>query len=135
MDAAADNSELELKIMEDNQSCIKMTKNPVNHGLAKHIDIKYHHIRDEAEREEVKLQYCETATMLADIMTKGPPGRRQKDMMATLGIRACSWTRSESSRVVRLQQQQQQRLRSSSVCCFTRMRTLNDQEHVWDVGD
>uniref|UniRef100_A0AAV1UZQ9 Uncharacterized protein n=1 Tax=Peronospora matthiolae TaxID=2874970 RepID=A0AAV1UZQ9_9STRA len=24
--------------MEDNQSCIKMTKNPVNHGRAKHID-------------------------------------------------------------------------------------------------
>ena len=39
LDAAADKSEPELKIMEDNQSCIKMTKNPVNHGRAKHIDI------------------------------------------------------------------------------------------------
>ncbi|KAG2758293.1 hypothetical protein Pcac1_g29545 [Phytophthora cactorum] len=40
----------ELKIREDNQSCIqKMTKNPVNHGRAKHIDIKYHHIRDEVQ--------------------------------------------------------------------------------------
>ena len=29
----------ERKIFEDNQSCIKMTKNPVNHGRAKHIDI------------------------------------------------------------------------------------------------
>ncbi|KAG2807523.1 Retrovirus-related Pol polyprotein from transposon TNT 1-94 [Phytophthora cactorum] len=29
----------ELKIRDDNQSCIKMTKNPVNHGRAKHIDI------------------------------------------------------------------------------------------------
>ena len=46
LDAAADNSEPELKIMEDNQSFIKMTKNPVNHGRSKHIDIKYHHIRD-----------------------------------------------------------------------------------------
>ncbi|KAG2758301.1 hypothetical protein Pcac1_g29536 [Phytophthora cactorum] len=35
---------------------IKMTKNPVNHGRAKHIDIKYHHIRDEVKRGEVKLQ-------------------------------------------------------------------------------
>ena len=41
---AANESGPELKIFEDNQSCLKMTKNPVNHGRAKHIDIKYHHI-------------------------------------------------------------------------------------------
>uniref|UniRef100_H3H922 Uncharacterized protein n=1 Tax=Phytophthora ramorum TaxID=164328 RepID=H3H922_PHYRM len=45
--AAANETGPELMIREDNQSCIKMTKNPVNHGRAKHIDIKYHHIRDE----------------------------------------------------------------------------------------
>ncbi|KAG2758538.1 hypothetical protein Pcac1_g29332 [Phytophthora cactorum] len=48
--AAANETGPELKIREDNQSCIKMTKNPVNHGRAKHIDIKYHHIRDEVKR-------------------------------------------------------------------------------------
>ena len=90
VDAAADNSEPELKIMEDNQSCIKMTKNPVNHGRAKHIDIKYHHIRDEVKRGEVKLKYCETKTMLADITTKGLPGPRHKDLTTALGIYACS---------------------------------------------
>uniref|UniRef100_A0AAV1VN33 Integrase catalytic domain-containing protein n=1 Tax=Peronospora matthiolae TaxID=2874970 RepID=A0AAV1VN33_9STRA len=38
LDAAEDKSGPELKIMEDNQSCIKMTKNPASHGRAKHID-------------------------------------------------------------------------------------------------
>ena len=90
LDATADKSEPELKIMEDNQSCIKMTKNPVNHGRAKHIDIKYHHIRVEVKRGEVKLQYCETAVMLADIMTKELHGPRHKEMTAALGILACS---------------------------------------------
>ncbi|KAG6615786.1 Integrase catalytic core protein [Phytophthora cinnamomi] len=80
----------ELKIFEDNQSCIKMTKNPVNHGRAKHIDIKYHHIRDEVKRGEVIVEYCETTTMLADIMTKGLAGPRHKDLTAALGVRACS---------------------------------------------
>ena len=88
--AAMDTSECELKIMEDNQSCIKMTKNPVNHGRAKHIDIKYHHIRDEVKRGDVKLEYCKTAMMLADIMTKGLPGPRHKDLTTALGILACS---------------------------------------------
>ncbi|KAG6608742.1 Integrase catalytic core protein [Phytophthora cinnamomi] len=80
----------ELKMFEDNQSCIKMTKNPVNHGRAKHIDIKYHHIRDEVKRGEVIVEYCETATMLADIMTKGLAGPRHKDLTAALGVHACS---------------------------------------------
>ena len=56
---AANEEGPELLIREDNQSCIKMTKNPVNHGRAKHIDIKYHHVRDEIKRGEVKLEYCE----------------------------------------------------------------------------
>ena len=80
----------ELMIQEDNQSCIKMTKNPVNHGRAKHIDIKYHHIRDEVKRGEVKLKYCETTIMLADIMTKGLSGPRHKNLTAALGIYASS---------------------------------------------
>ena len=30
----------------DNQSCIKLSVNPVFHDRSKHIDIWYHHIRD-----------------------------------------------------------------------------------------
>ena len=79
-----------LKILEDNQSCIKMTKNPVNHGRAKHIDFKYHHIRDEVKHGEVELEYCETSIMLADILTKALPGPRYKDLTAALVIHASS---------------------------------------------
>ena len=57
----------DLVIFEDNQSCIKMTKNPVNHGRAKHIDIKYHHIRDEVKRGLVQVEYKPTDAMLADL--------------------------------------------------------------------
>ncbi|GMF31191.1 unnamed protein product [Phytophthora lilii] len=86
--AAAGDATPDLKIYEDNQSCIKMTKNPVNHGRAKHIDIKYHHIRKEVKRGEVIVEYCETATMLADILTKGLAGPRHKDLTAALGVHA-----------------------------------------------
>ena len=57
---AANKARPDLNIREDNQSCLKMTKNPVNHGRAKHIDIEYHHIRDEVKRGIAKLEYCET---------------------------------------------------------------------------
>uniref|UniRef100_A0AAV1UHT0 Reverse transcriptase Ty1/copia-type domain-containing protein n=1 Tax=Peronospora matthiolae TaxID=2874970 RepID=A0AAV1UHT0_9STRA len=87
--AAANEEGPELVIREDNQSCIKMTKNPVSHGRAKHIDIKYHHIRDEVKRGEVKLESCETTLMLADIMTKELHGPRHKELTQALGIRTC----------------------------------------------
>ena len=53
---AANKKGPELMIQEDNQLCIKMTKNPFNYGRAKHINIKYHHIRDEVKRGEVKIE-------------------------------------------------------------------------------
>uniref|UniRef100_A0AAV1UEP4 Polyprotein n=1 Tax=Peronospora matthiolae TaxID=2874970 RepID=A0AAV1UEP4_9STRA len=81
---AADKSEL--KVTEDNQSCIKMTKDSVIHGKAKSIKIKYHYILNEVKCEKVKLESCETTNILADIMTKGPLGPRHKDMTAALGI-------------------------------------------------
>ncbi|KAG2778034.1 hypothetical protein Pcac1_g11481 [Phytophthora cactorum] len=68
-----------------------MTKNPVNHGRAQStLNIKYHHIRDEVKHGEVLVEYCETATMLADILTKGLGGPRHKDLTMALGVHACS---------------------------------------------
>ena len=33
-------------IFYDNQSCVKLSKNPVFHDKSKHIEIKFHYIRD-----------------------------------------------------------------------------------------
>jgi hypothetical protein len=44
-------------ILCDNQSCIKMTENPVFHDRSKHIEICYHYIRDKVQRGALKLQY------------------------------------------------------------------------------
>ena len=41
----------------DNQSCVKLSENPVFHDKSKHIDIKYHYIMDMVQRGVVKLQY------------------------------------------------------------------------------
>ena len=79
-----------LTIFEDNQSCIKMTKNPINHGRSKHIDIKYNHIRDEVAKQNVQVVYMETKNMIADIMTKGLPGPRHSELTKKLGLQECS---------------------------------------------
>ena len=45
-----------------------MARNPQFHGCAKHNAIKYHFIR---EKVTVKLKYCPTDAMIADMLMKG----------------------------------------------------------------
>jgi hypothetical protein len=57
-------------ILCDNQSCIKMTENPVFHDRLKHIEIRYHYIREMVQRGALKLQYISTDEQVADVLTK-----------------------------------------------------------------
>eukprot|EP00253_Pinus_taeda_P002592 PITA_02592 len=54
----------------DNQSCIKLTENPVCHDRSKHIDIRYHFIRDYVQKGAVKLEYISTDERVANVLTK-----------------------------------------------------------------
>ena len=60
----------ETAILCDNQSCIKMTENHVFHDRSKHIEIRYHFIRDMVQRGALKLQYISTNEQVADMLTK-----------------------------------------------------------------
>ena len=57
-------------IFEDNQGAIALACNPVNRQRSKHIDIRYHFIRNALEEGKIELQYCPTEYMVADIFTK-----------------------------------------------------------------
>ena len=54
----------------DNQSCIKLIENLVFHERSKHIDMRYHYIRDLVQRKTIKLQYIATSEQVVDILTK-----------------------------------------------------------------
>jgi hypothetical protein len=54
----------------DNQSCIKLSENPVFHDKSKHIEIKYQYTHDMVEKGVVKLQYLVTDEQVADVSTK-----------------------------------------------------------------
>ena len=44
----------------DNQSCIRLSENLVFHDRSKHIEIRYHFMRDHVQRRVVELQYIST---------------------------------------------------------------------------
>ena len=54
----------------DNQSCIKLSFNPVFHDSSKNIDIRYDHLRDCVKRRIMLLQYIPTEDQDAYILTK-----------------------------------------------------------------
>ena len=63
--------ELETTLIHcDNQSYIKLSENPVFHDRSKHIEIKYHYIRDMVQRGAVKLLYLVTEEQIANVLTK-----------------------------------------------------------------
>ena len=57
-------------IKVDNSSAINISKNPVQHSRTKHIDIRYHFLKDQVAQNEVKLEFAPTADQIADIFTK-----------------------------------------------------------------
>ena len=54
----------------DNNSAIKLSKNPVLHKRSKHIDVKYYFLRDLSNDGTIKLVYCRSEDQDADIQTK-----------------------------------------------------------------
>lgn len=57
-------------VLCDNSSTIKLSKNPVLHGRSKHIDVRFHFLRDLTRDGVVELKHCGTQEQVADIMTK-----------------------------------------------------------------
>jgi len=59
-----------ITLFEDNQSCIALSKNTMTTGRSKHMDVRYHFCREKVESGEIKVDYCATEDMLADVLTK-----------------------------------------------------------------
>jgi hypothetical protein len=54
----------------DNEIAIRMADNPVEHSRTKHIDIRYHFLRDHQQRGDIEIAYVSTKEHLVDIFTK-----------------------------------------------------------------
>ena len=61
----------ELRI--DNKSAIQLSKNPVFHDRSKHIETRFHFIRDCVAEEKISVEYIVTEDQLADVLTKPLP--------------------------------------------------------------
>jgi hypothetical protein len=57
-------------LMCDSFSAICLAQNPVFHGRAKHIKVRYHFLRDHVEKGDIVMKYIDTKRQLTAIFTK-----------------------------------------------------------------
>nr|GEX56844.1 hypothetical protein [Tanacetum cinerariifolium] len=71
----------------DAKAAIAISCNPVQHSRTKHIDVRYHFIKEKVEKGIVELFFVETEYQLADLFTKALPEERFKYLVRRIGMR------------------------------------------------
>ncbi|GKD57377.1 zinc finger, CCHC-type containing protein [Tanacetum coccineum] len=79
-----DEERITLKV--DNISAIALVRNPVFHGRSKHIDIRYHFIRECVENGHINVEHVSGELQRADILTKALPRLKFVTMRQMLGV-------------------------------------------------
>ncbi|KAI3758473.1 hypothetical protein L6452_06036 [Arctium lappa] len=77
-----------IPILYDSKSAIAISANPVQHSKTKHIDVRYHFLKDHVEKGTIEMYFVPTELQLADIFTKALDERRASDLVSDVYIRA-----------------------------------------------
>ncbi|KAJ9544134.1 hypothetical protein OSB04_023841 [Centaurea solstitialis] len=70
----------------DNTSAIAIANNPVLHSKTKHIEVRYHFIRDHVMNGDIELHFVPTEYQLADLFTKPLDVTRFNMLLSELGM-------------------------------------------------
>ena len=68
------------------QSAIALSKNPVFHDRSKHIDVRYHFIRECVGDGKMDIEHVRTEEQIVDILTKPLPRDRFCELRIKLGV-------------------------------------------------
>nr|GEV20496.1 Gag-Pol polyprotein [Tanacetum cinerariifolium] len=72
----------------DNKSAIALCCNNVQHSWSKHIDIRYHFIKEQVENGVIELYFVNTEYQLADLFTKALGRDKIEFLTNKLGMRS-----------------------------------------------
>ena len=75
-----------LVLQINNKSAINLAKNLVLHGRSKHIEARFHFLREMVNRGELEVRHCSSEAQLTDFFTKGLKIDRFLNLRNKLGI-------------------------------------------------
>ena len=75
-------------VFQDNKSTIMLAKNPTQHSRTKHINTKYHFVREMVKNEEIEVVYKCTEDMIADVLTKAVSKVKLRKHMNAIGLKS-----------------------------------------------
>ena len=81
----------------DNQGALGLMHNPCNHQRAKHIDVAHHFVRERVARGEIKVAYCSTEDMVADVLTKAVAKPKHERCCRSVSLAKICCTQTPSS--------------------------------------
>lgn len=59
-----------IKLQIDKKSDINLENNPILHGMSKHIETKFHFLREQVNQEKLEVAHCLTSAQVVDVLTK-----------------------------------------------------------------
>nr|GEU88377.1 retrovirus-related Pol polyprotein from transposon TNT 1-94 [Tanacetum cinerariifolium] len=80
----------------DSKAAIAISCNPVQHSRTKHIDVRYHFIKEKVKKGIVELFFVRTKYQLTDLFTKAFPVERFKYLVRQFGMRSLTPTELEA---------------------------------------
>lgn len=80
-------------LRSDNRSALTIAENPKFHSRVKHIDIRYHYLRDEVEKKNLEVRYVPSEENVADILTKSLGATLHRRQVELMGMRPCDTAR------------------------------------------
>lgn len=81
------NEVVKIKLLFNNKSTIYQANHPMVHKISKHIERKYHFLRDQVGKERLKINYCKIELLLASIQIKPLKKVRSGGLKGLMGIR------------------------------------------------
>ncbi|GAU30981.1 hypothetical protein TSUD_104950 [Trifolium subterraneum] len=75
-----------VKMRINNISTINLAKNPVAHGKSKHIEMRFHYLREQVSNGRICVEHCKSEDQIADIMTKAVQTEIFKRIRSMMGL-------------------------------------------------
>jgi hypothetical protein len=76
----------QIPIFCDSTSAIAISHNPVHHSMTKHIDIRYHFLKDNIQKGHIELHFINTEDQIADVFTKALDETKFQYFLGRLGM-------------------------------------------------